>query len=165
KASAMALRENPKINTSWTDSSIIYHSDINIGVAVAIKDGLIVPVISKVDQKSLRKISDEIKDKVNRINLNKIYPNEICGSTFTVSNLGMFGIEFFTSIINKPNSCIFSIGSILEKPIVKEGNIVIGKTMKVTLACDHRIVDGVVGSTFLQTFKDIIENPILILIE
>ncbi|XCI75370.1 MAG: dihydrolipoamide acetyltransferase family protein [Flavobacteriales bacterium] len=163
KAAALALREHPPVNASWTEAKIIYHSDINIGVAVAVEDGLLVPVIQQTDQKSLSQISTEIKDKAGRARARKIQPQEMEDSTFTISNLGMFGIEFFTSIINQPNSCILSVGAIVEKSVVKDRNIVIGHTMKVTLACDHRIVDGARGSAFLQTFKQLLENPVLML--
>ncbi|XOD68484.1 MAG: dihydrolipoamide acetyltransferase family protein [Flavobacteriales bacterium AspAUS03] len=163
KAIALALRKHPTVNASWTEGKIIYHSDINIGVAVAVEDGLLVPVIQQTDQKSLSQISTEIKDKADRARVRKIEPQEMEGSTFTISNLGMFGIESFTSIINQPNSCILSVGAIVEKPVVKDGQIVIGHTMKVTLACDHRTVDGAKGSAFLQIFKQILENPVLML--
>ncbi|WP_185881838.1 dihydrolipoamide acetyltransferase family protein [Blattabacterium cuenoti] len=164
KAVALSLKKNPNINTSWKEEEIIYHSSINIGVAVAVKEGLIVPVIQNADQKSLLQISKEIKDKVLRSKSRKIKPEEIENSTFTVSNLGMYGIEFFTSIINIPNSSILSIGTITEKPIVKNSEITIGYIMKVTLSCDHRIIDGSTGSNFLQHLKNLLEDPILILV-
>ncbi|WP_185862633.1 dihydrolipoamide acetyltransferase family protein [Blattabacterium cuenoti] len=164
KAVALSLKKNPNVNTSWKEEEIIYHSSINIGVAVAVKEGLIVPVIQNADQKSLLQISQEIKDKVLRSKSRKIKPEEIENSTFTVSNLGMYGIEFFTSIINIPNSSILSIGTITEKPIVKNSEIAIGYVMKVTLSCDHRIIDGSTGSNFLQHLKNLLEDPILILV-
>ncbi|WP_185849728.1 dihydrolipoamide acetyltransferase family protein [Blattabacterium cuenoti] len=164
KAVALSLKKNPNVNASWKEEEIIYHSSINIGVAVAIKEGLIVPVIQNADQKSLLQISQEIKDKALRSKSRKIKPEEIENSTFTVSNLGMYGIEFFTSIINIPNSSILSIGTITEKPIVKNSEIAIGYVMKVTLSCDHRIIDGSTGSNFLQHLKNLLEDPILILV-
>ncbi|WP_185852713.1 dihydrolipoamide acetyltransferase family protein [Blattabacterium cuenoti] len=164
KAVAISLKKNPNVNTSWKEEEIIYHSFINIGVAVAVKDGLIVPVIHNADKKSLLQISKEIKDKALRSKYRKIKPEEIENSTFTVSNLGMYGIEFFTSIINIPNSSILSIGTITEKPIVKNSEISIGYVMKITLSCDHRIIDGSTGSNFLKHLKNMLEDPILILV-
>lgn len=164
KAVAISLKKNPNVNTSWKEEEIIYHSFINIGVAVAVKEGLIVPVIHNADKKSLLQISQEIKDKALRSKSRKIKSEEIENSTFTVSNLGMYGIEFFTSIINIPNSSILSIGAIKEKPIVKNSEISIGYVMKVTLSCDHRIIDGSTGSNFLQHLKNLLEDPILILV-
>lgn len=164
KAVAISLKKNPNVNTSWKEEEIIYHSFINIGVAVAVKEGLIVPVIHNADKKSLLQISQEIKDKALRSKSRKIKSEEIENSTFTVSNLGMYGIEFFTSIINIPNSSILSIGAITEKPIVKNSEISIGYVMKVTLSCDHRIIDGSTGSNFLQHLKNLLEDPILILV-
>lgn len=163
KAISIALRDHSQINTSWTEDKIIYHSDINIGVAVATGEGLIVPVIFKTDQKSLYQISEEIKDKVLRSRDRKIQAKEIEGSTFTISNLGMFGVNSFTSIINYPNSCILSVGTITEKPIIKNNNIIISSIMKITLACDHRLIDGSIAGMFLQTCKKLLENPILML--
>lgn len=163
KAVAIALRDNPQINTSWTEENIIYHSDINIGIVVSVKDGLFVPVIHKTDKKSLKEISIEIKDKANRAKKSKIEPKEIEGSTITISNLGMYGIHSFTSIINQPNSCIISVGSIIETPIVKNGKICVGNTINITLSCDHRTIDGAIGSKFLQSIKNILETPILML--
>ncbi|XOD66671.1 MAG: dihydrolipoamide acetyltransferase family protein [Flavobacteriales bacterium Tduv] len=163
KATSLVLREHPQINTSWAEEKIIYHPNVHIGIAVAVEDGLLVPVIPQTDQKSLRQISEEVKDKVLRARTRKIQAQEMEGSTFTISNLGMFGIESFTSIINQPNSCILSVGTIIEKPVVKGGQVVAGHTMKVTLACDHRTVDGATGSSFLQTFKNLLENPLLML--
>lgn len=164
KAVAISLKKNPNVNASWKEKEIIYHSSINIGVAVSVKEGLIVPVIQNADKKSLLQISQEIKDKALRSKSRKIKPVEIENSTFTVSNLGMYGIEFFTSIINIPNSSILSIGTITEKPIVKNSEILIGYIMKVTLSCDHRIIDGATGSNFLQHLKNLLEDPIFILV-
>jgi len=164
KASALAIKENPKINSSWTEKSILYHNNINIGIAVALEDGLIVPVINQVDEKSLRQISFEIKEKVIKAKEKKIKSNELEGSTFTVSNLGMFGIDSFTSIINQPNSCILSVGSIKKKPIINNDKIVIGHTTKFTLTCDHRIIDGAVGSDYLKSLKHLLQEPLNIMI-
>ncbi|ABS30651.1 MAG: 2-oxo acid dehydrogenase subunit E2 [Candidatus Sulcia muelleri] len=164
KASALAIKENPKINSSWTEKSILYHNNINIGIAVALEDGLIVPVINQVNEKSLRQISFEIKEKVIKAKEKKIQSNELEGSTFTVSNLGMFGIDSFTSIINQPNSCILSVGSIKKKPIINNDKIVIGHTTKFTLTCDHRIIDGAVGSDYLKSLKKLLQEPLNIII-
>jgi len=164
KACAMALRKHPQLNSSWTDQQIIIHGNINIGVAVAVEDGLLVPVINNADFKTLSEISAEVRDLAGRAKERKINANEMEGSTFTVSNLGMFGIESFTSIINQPNSCILSVGAIIEKPVVKNGEITIGNTMKLSLACDHRTVDGATGAKFLQTLRIYLENPVTMLI-
>ncbi|RIU85700.1 2-oxo acid dehydrogenase subunit E2 [Candidatus Karelsulcia muelleri] len=164
KASALAIKENPKINSSWTEKSILYHNNINIGIAVALEDGLIVPVINQVNEKSLRQISFEIKEKVIKAKEKKIQSNELEGSTFTVSNLGMFGIDSFTSIINQPNSCILSVGSIKKNPIINNDKIVIGHTTKFTLTCDHRMIDGAVGSDYLKSLKNLLQEPLNIII-
>ncbi|WP_341656224.1 dihydrolipoamide acetyltransferase family protein [Blattabacterium cuenoti] len=163
KAVAHSLKKHPDMNVSWDDENIIMHSKIHIGVAVAIKDGLIVPVIKNADQKSLLEISKEIKDKASRSKSKKIQPEEIENSTFTVSNLGMYGIESFTSIINTPNTSILSIGSIIIRPIVKNYKIEIGNIMKITLSCDHRIIDGAKGSEYIYSLKNFLEDPITIL--
>jgi pyruvate dehydrogenase E2 component (dihydrolipoamide acetyltransferase) len=163
KASAMALKKHPKVNSQWFDDRTRINHHVNIGVAVAVEDGLVVPVTRFTDQKSMTQIGAEIKDMATRAKSKKLTPAEMEGSTFTVSNLGMFGISEFTSIINQPNSAILSVGAIIEKPVVKNGEIVIGNTMKVTLACDHRTVDGATGSAFLQTLKQYIENPVTML--
>jgi pyruvate dehydrogenase E2 component (dihydrolipoamide acetyltransferase) len=163
KACAMALQKHPQVNTSWTDNNTIYHSHIHVGVAVAVDDGLLVPVIKHTNQMSLTQIGATVRDLAGKARKKKISPAEMQGSTFTVSNLGMFGIENFTSIINQPNSAILSVGAIVEKPVVKNGQIVVGNTMKLTLTCDHRTVDGAVGAQFLQTLKTFIENPVTML--
>jgi len=163
KASAMALKKHPKVNSQWFDDRTRINHHVNIGVAVAVEDGLLVPVIPFTDQKSMTQIGAEVKDMAVRAKSKKLTPAEMEGSTFTVSNLGMFGINEFTSIINQPNSAILSVGAIVQKPVVKNGEIVIGNTMKVTLACDHRTVDGATGSAFLQTLKQFIENPVTML--
>jgi pyruvate dehydrogenase E2 component (dihydrolipoamide acetyltransferase) len=164
KAVSLSLNRHPKLNSSWKKNKIIYHSDINIGIAVSISDGLLVPVIFNADKKSLSCISYETKKKIEKAKLRKLTYSEMEGSTFSISNLGMFGIECFTSIINPPNSCILSIGSILKKPIINNDNIIPGYVIKITLACDHRIIDGVIGSKFLKTLKEILENPIFMLL-
>tara|TARA_B110000285_G_scaffold227914_1_gene289994 strand:- start:1714 stop:3357 length:1644 start_codon:yes stop_codon:yes gene_type:complete len=163
KACAMALQKHPQVNTSWTDNNTIYHSHIHVGVAVAVDDGLLVPVVKHTNQMSLTQIGATVRDLAGKARKKKISPVEMQGSTFTVSNLGMFGIENFTSIINQPNSAILSVGAIVEKPVVKNGQIVVGNTMKLTLTCDHRTVDGAVGAQFLQTLKTFIENPVTML--
>ena len=163
KACAMALKKHPQINTEWTDDKTIYNNHISVGVAVAIEDGLVVPVIPFTDNKSLTEIGAEVKDKAIKAKNKKLTPAEMSGSTFTVSNLGMFGVTEFTSIINQPNSAILSVGGINQQPIVKDGQIVVGNIMKVTLACDHRTIDGAVGAAFLNTLKQYIENPVTML--
>lgn len=163
KACAMALKKHPQVNTTWTDEATIYKHHIHMGVAVAVDEGLVVPVIKFADQLTLTQLGAAVKDLAGRARTKKIKPDEMEGSTFTVSNLGMFGIQEFTSIINKPNSAILSVGAIVEKPVVKNGQIVVGNTMKVTLACDHRTVDGAVGAQFLQTLRAYLENPVTML--
>jgi pyruvate dehydrogenase E2 component (dihydrolipoamide acetyltransferase) len=163
KASAMALKKHPKVNSQWKEDVTIINHHVNIGVAIAVEDGLVVPVLKFTDQMSLSQIGGSVKDMAVRAKSKKLAPNEMEGSTFTVSNLGMFGITEFTSIINQPNSAILSVGAIVEKPVVREGQIVVGNTMKLTLACDHRTIDGAVGAQFLQTLKQYIENPVTML--
>ncbi len=163
KACAMALKKHPKVNSQWKDDVTLIHHHIHIGVAVAVEDGLLVPVLKFADQQSLTQIGANVKDLAGKAKNKKIQPAEMEGSTFTVSNLGMFGISEFTSIINQPNSAILSVGAIEEKPVVKDGQIVMGNTMKVTLACDHRTVDGATGAQFLQTLRMYLENPVTML--
>lgn len=163
KACAMALKKHPKVNSQWSDDAITIHHHVNIGVAVAVEDGLVVPVLKFADQMSLTQIGNNVKDVAGRAKVKKLQPTEMEGSTFTVSNLGMFGITEFTSIINQPNSAILSVGAIVEKPVVRNGQIVVGNTMKVTLACDHRTVDGATGAQFLQTLRTYLENPVTML--
>lgn len=163
KASAMALRKHPQVNTQWKDDVTIYNKHISIGVAVAVEDGLVVPVVKFTDMMSLSQIGGAVKDLAGKARNKKLTPAEMDGSTFTVSNLGMFGIQEFTSIINQPNSAILSVGAIVQKPVVKNGQIVVGNTMTVTLTCDHRTVDGATGAQFLQTLKQYIENPVTML--
>lgn len=164
KAVAASLRKHPGVNSSWLGDKIRYNQHIHIGVAVAIEDGLIVPVIKFADSKSLSHISAEVKDLAGRAKTKKLQPNEFEGNTFTISNLGMFGIDEFTAIINPPDACILAIGAAKETAIVENGQIKVGNIMKVTLSCDHRVVDGAVGSAFLQTLKELLENPVKILV-
>ena len=164
KAVSLSLAKHPKVNSRWYDDKIIFNEHVHLGVAVAVDDGLIVPIVKFANSKDLPQINSEIKDFAERAKNKKLTPAEIEGSTFTISNLGMFGIESFTSIINQPNSAILSIGAIVQKPIVKNNEVVVGNTMKLTLACDHRTVDGATGSLFLKTLKEYVENPVSILI-
>jgi len=163
KASAMALKKHPQVNSQWREDAMVINHHVNIGVAVAVEDGLMVPVLKFTDQMSLTQIGANVKDLAGKAKSKKIQPAEMEGSTFTISNLGMFGIQSFTSIINQPNSAILSVGAIIEKPIVKNGQIVVGNTMTITLACDHRTVDGATGAQFLQTFRAFMENPVTML--
>ena len=164
KAVAAALRQNPDVNVSWLGDKMRKNHHIHIGVAVAVKDGLLVPVIRFADNKSLSHIAVEVKDLAQKAHDKKLQPSDWEGSTFTISNLGMFGIEEFTAIINPPDACILAIGGIKETPIVKNGQVVPGNVMKVTMSCDHRAVDGAVGSAFLKTLKGLLEDPVRILI-
>lgn len=163
KACAMALRKHPQVNTTWNGDTTKQYKHIHMGVAVAVDEGLVVPVIKHADMLGLTQIGAAVKELAGKARSKKIAPSEMEGSTFTVSNLGMFGIQEFTSIINQPNSAILSVGAIVEKPVVKNGEIVIGNTMKLTLACDHRTVDGAVGAQFLQTLRYFVENPVTML--
>ncbi len=164
KATAVALRKHPQVNSSWAGDKIIHRGNINIGVAVAIPDGLVVPVLKNTDQMNYTQISAAVKDMAGRAKNKGLKANEMEGSTFSISNLGMFGIETFTSIINQPNAAILSVGAIIEKPVVKNGQIVVGNIMKLSLACDHRVVDGATGAQFLQTLKTYLENPLTLLL-
>ena len=160
KACAMALRKHPQVNSQWTDGVMRIAKHINVGVAVAVEDGLLVPVLKFADQMSFSQIGMHVKELAGKARTKKITPQEMEGSTFTVSNLGMFGIKEFTSIINAPNSAILSVGAIIQQPVVKNGSLAVGNTMTVTLACDHRTVDGATGAKFLQTLRNYIENPV-----
>jgi pyruvate dehydrogenase E2 component (dihydrolipoamide acetyltransferase) len=164
KAVAASLTQHPAINSSWLGDKIRYNKDINVGVAVAVEDGLLVPVVRYANMKTLSQINTEVKTLAGKAKERKLHPDEMSGNTFTISNLGMFGIDEFTAIINPPDACILAVGGIFEKPIVKNGEIVVGNTMKVTLSCDHRVVDGATGAQFLQTFKSILEEPIKLLV-
>jgi pyruvate dehydrogenase E2 component (dihydrolipoamide acetyltransferase) len=164
KAVALALRKNPNANSSWLGDKIRYNNHINIGVAVAIEDGLIVPVVKFADNKSLSHISTEVKQLAEKAKNKKLQPNEFEGNTFTISNLGMFGIDEFTAIINPPDACILAVGAAKETVVAENGQMKISQIMKVTLSCDHRVVDGAVGSAFLATLKDLLENPVKMLV-
>tara|TARA_B100001057_G_scaffold267502_1_gene267620 strand:+ start:4054 stop:5301 length:1248 start_codon:yes stop_codon:yes gene_type:complete len=161
KACSMALEQHPQINSSWLDDRIRFNDHIHIGVAMAVEDGLLVPVVKFANSKRLSEISSEVKDYSVKAKEKKLQPEDWQGNTFTISNLGMFDIEEFTAIINPPDACILAVGGIVQKPVVKNGEIVVGNTLKVTLSCDHRVVDGVVGSKFLGTLKSYLENPVL----
>ena len=164
KACALALKKHPQVNSQWFADKMRLNNHVHIGFAVAVEDGLVVPVVKFANEQSLPQIGAAVRDFAGRARNKKLTPQEMEGSTFTVSNLGMFGIESFTSIINQPNSAILSVGAIVEKPVVKNGQIVVGHTMKLSLACDHRTVDGATGAQFLQTLKGYIENPVTMLI-
>ena len=164
KACALALKQHPQVNSQWFDDKMKLNNHVHIGVAVAVEDGLLVPVVKFANEQSLPQIGAAVKDFAGRARNKKLTLDEMEGSTFTISNLGMFGIESFTSIINQPNSAILSVGAIVQKPVVKNGQIVPGNTMKLTLACDHRTVDGATGAQFLQTLKGYIENPVTMLV-
>ncbi len=164
KAVAASLRKNPKANSSWLGDKIRYNHHIHIGVAVAIEDGLIVPVVKFADNKSLSHISAEVKQLADKAKNKKLQPTEFEGNTFTISNLGMYGIDQFTAIINAPDACILAVGGSKETVIVENGQMKVATIMKVTLSCDHRVVDGAVGSSFLQTLKDLLENPVKLLV-
>ena len=164
KACAIALKQHPRVNSQWFEDKMRFNHHVHIGVAVGVPDGLVVPVVKFANEKSLTEIGSEVKDYAKKSKEKKLTPDEMEGSTFTVSNLGMFGIQEFTSIINQPNSAILSVGSIVEKPVIKDDKVQIGNTMKLTLACDHRTVDGVTGSLFLETLKGYIENPVTMLV-
>jgi pyruvate dehydrogenase E2 component (dihydrolipoamide acetyltransferase) len=164
KAVAAAIRQNPDVNVSWLGDKMRKNHHIHIGVAVAVKDGLVVPVVRFADNKSLSHIATEVKELAQKAHDKKLQPSEWEGSTFTISNLGMFGVEDFTAIINPPDACILAIGGIKETAIVKNGQLVPGSVMKVTLSSDHRAVDGAVAAGFLKTFKGLLEDPVRILI-
>jgi pyruvate dehydrogenase E2 component (dihydrolipoamide acetyltransferase) len=164
KAVAMALRKHPTVNSSWLGDVIRTNHHVNIGVAVAVEDGLLVPVVRFADNKGLMEIGNEVRTFAQKAKDKKLQPADWEGNTFTISNLGMFGIEQFTAIVNPPDSCIMAVGGISQVPVVKNGQVVPGNVMKVTLSCDHRVVDGASGSAFLQTFKQYMENPVTMLV-
>lgn len=164
KACALALKQHPQVNSQWFDDKMRMNNHVHIGVAVAVPDGLVVPVVRFANEQSLPQINIAVKDYAVRARNKKLALDEMEGSTFTISNLGMFGIESFTSIINQPNSAILSVGAIVQKPVVKDGQVIAGNTMKLSMACDHRTVDGATGAQFLQTLKGYIENPVTMLI-
>ena len=164
KACALALKQHPQVNSQWFDDRMQLNNHVHIGVAVAVPDGLLVPVVKFANEQSLPQIGAAVKEFAGKARNKKLALDEMEGSTFTISNLGMFGIESFTSIINQPNSAILSVGAIVSKPVVKNGQVVPGHTMKLTLACDHRTVDGATGAQFLETLKGYIENPVTMLV-
>ena len=164
KASSMALRKHPAINSSWLGDKIRRNNHVNIGVAMAVEDGLLVPVVRFADNKSLSQISAEVKDYSAKAKSKKLQPQDWEGNTFTISNLGMYDIEEFTAIINPPDACILAVGSIKQKPVVKNGAVVPGNVMKLTLSCDHRVVDGASGAAFLKTLKEYLEQPVMMLV-
>lgn len=164
KATSLALKQHPKVNSSWRGDTIRYNHHVHMGVAVAVDEGLLVPVVRFADTKSLAQINQEVKVFVDKAKNKKLQPSDWEGNTFTISNLGMFGIEEFTAIVNPPDACILAVGAIREVPVVKNGLVVPGHTMKLTLSCDHRVVDGASGSAFLQTLKAMLEEPVLMFI-
>jgi len=164
KAAANALKRNPKVNSAWMGDKIRYNNHIHIGIAVAVPDGLLVPVVRFADTKGLAEIGAEVKDLAGKAKAKKLQPNEWEGNTFTISNLGMYGIEAFTAIVNPPDACILAVGGIKQIPVVKNGQVVPGNVMKVTLSCDHRVVDGATGSEFLLDLKANLENPVRMLV-
>jgi len=164
KATAMALRKHPKVNSAWLGDKIRYNQHVHIGVAVAVEEGLLVPVVRFANEKGLAQIGAEVKSFAEKAKQKKLQPSDWEGNTFTISNLGMFGIEEFTAIINPPDACILAVGAIRSVPVVKNGAVVPGNVMKVTLSCDHRVVDGALGAAFLQTLKSYLENPVMMLV-
>ena len=160
KAVSQALKRHPEVNSSWLGDTIRTNYDINVGVAVAVEDGLLVPVVRNADVKNLEAISNEIKNFASRAKNKELQPSDWEGNTFTISNLGMFGIDQFTAIVNPPDSCILAVGGIQSIPVVKNGEVVPGNIMKLTLSCDHRVVDGAKGSAFLNTVKNFLEAPV-----
>lgn len=164
KAVALALRQNPNVNSSWLGDTIRYYDHIHIGVAVAVEDGLLVPVVKFADGKTVSQISTEVKTLIEKAITKKLLPQEMEGNTFTISNLGMFGIEEFTAIINSPDACILAVGAIRQEPALVNGEIRVANKMKVTLSSDHRVVDGATGAKFLQSLKSVLENPVSVLL-
>ena len=163
KGVAMAIKKHPIINSSWEVNSIQFHKNINIGIAVSLTNGLVVPVIKNADQKSCIQISDETNMFIQKARSNKLQPEDWSSNTFTISNLGMYGIDDFTAIINQPDACILAVGAIKERAIIKNGEVVSANIMRLTLSCDHRLVDGVEGAKFLSTLKTMLETPLMML--
>jgi len=163
KAVSLALKKHPAVNSAWMDTHIRTNDHVHIGVAVAVEDGLLVPVVRHADRKSLTEIGAEVKDYAGKAREKKLQPSDWEGNTFTISNLGMFGIEDFTAIINPPDACILAVGGISDVPVVRDGQVVPGKIMKLTLSCDHRVVDGATGAAFLQEVKSLLEHPVRML--
>jgi pyruvate dehydrogenase E2 component (dihydrolipoamide acetyltransferase) len=164
KVAAAALMQHPQVNASYQDKTVRYYEQADIGVAVAIDEGLITPVIRAADQKSVSEIAQEVRDLAERARARKLLPEEYTGASFSISNLGMFGIDEFTAIINPPEAGILAIGAVSAKPVVRDGQVVVRQIMRVTMSCDHRIVDGANGAKFLQTFKKILENPLYLIV-
>jgi pyruvate dehydrogenase E2 component (dihydrolipoamide acetyltransferase) len=164
KACAVALKLHPKVNSSWMGDKIRYNHHVNIGVAVAVEEGLLVPVVRFADTKSLSQIANEVKEFAKKAKDKKLQPSDWEGNTFTISNLGMFGIDEFTAIINPPDACILAVGAIKQIPVVKNDAVIPGNVMKVTLSCDHRVVDGATGSAFLQTLQGLLQEPLRMLV-
>jgi pyruvate dehydrogenase E2 component (dihydrolipoamide acetyltransferase) len=164
KVAAAALMQHPQVNASFQDKVVRYYEHADIGVAVAIEDGLITPIVRAADQKSLGEITDEVRDLAERARNRKLRPEEFTGATFSISNLGMFGIEEFTAIINPPEAAILAVGAMSPKPVVRNNEIVVHQIMRVTMSCDHRVIDGATGAKFLQTFKKILENPLFLVV-
>ncbi|MCL4136112.1 UNVERIFIED_CONTAM: hypothetical protein GTU68_061842 [Idotea baltica] len=164
RACALSLKKHPAVNSSWLGDKIRTHYDVNVGVAVAVDDGLLVPVIQHADQKSLMDVNVEVRDKATRAKSKKLGLDEMQGNTFTISNLGMFGIEEFTAIVNPPDACILAVGAIQDKAVVINKEIKVCSMMKLTLSCDHRVVDGATGAKFLQTLKAFLEEPLSMLV-
>ena len=164
KATAMALRQNPNINASWLGDKIRYYNYVNMGVAVAVDEGLVVPVVRRADLKSLSQIAEEVRAFAEKAKDRKLQPQDMQGNTFTISNLGMFAIDEFRAIINPPDACILAVGGISETLVMVNGEVKVSNVMKVTLSCDHRVVDGAMGAKFLQTLRDMLENPMRMLV-
>lgn len=164
RAAALALRSHPLVNSSWGDEAITQHGEVHVGIAVATPEGLITPVIRNADRKSVTAIASEVRVLAEKARARKLMPDEYQGSTFTISNLGMFGIEEFTAIINPPNAAILAVGAAMQKPVVESGQIVVRERMKITMSCDHRVVDGAVGAEFLRTLRQYIEQPLRLLL-
>jgi len=164
KVAAAALVQHPQVNASFQDKSVRYYDHADIGVAVAIEDGLITPIIRAADQKLLSQIATEVRDLADRARNRKLKPEEYMGATFSISNLGMFGIDEFTAVINPPEGAILAVGAMAPKPVVRDNQVVVRQMMHVTMSCDHRVIDGATGAKFLQTFKKILENPLLLVV-
>lgn len=164
KVAAAALIQHPQINASFQDRNVRYYERADIGVAVAIEDGLITPVVRSADQKSLSQIAGEVRELAERARSRKLLPEEYTGATFSISNLGMLGIDEFTAVINPPEAAILAVGAVTSKPVVRDGQVVVRQIMRVTMSCDHRVIDGATGARFLQTFKRILENPLLMIV-
>ncbi|MDQ3819054.1 MAG: 2-oxo acid dehydrogenase subunit E2, partial [Acidobacteriota bacterium] len=159
-----ALVQHPQVNASFQDRNIRYYERADIGVAVAIEDGLITPVVRAADQKPLSQIAGEVRELAERARSRKLLPEEYTGATFSISNLGMLGIDEFTAVINPPEAAILAVGAVSPKPVVRDGAVVVRQMMRVTMSCDHRVIDGATGARFLQTFKRLLENPLLMIV-